>query len=302
MQHILPSRSKRAFKEWLIFILLVTPNLALLAAFTFWPMIYNFYLSFTEVIGIGPRAEIRWVGLNNYLTLARDTVFHKVLINTVNFTLASIFFTLTLGLALALLLNQPLRWRNGVRAVLFTPTVLSGAAIAIVWIYIFDPRFGLLREILSWFSLSSPNWLSNPRWSLWAIVIVYVWKNLGYAVVIYLAGLQAIDKTLYEAASIDGAGSWWRFRAVTLPGLSPIMFFLLVTTILACFQAFDIVRVMTQGGPVNASNTLVYYLYERGFERNQYGMAGAVSVVMLAITLVLTILQLRFVERRVTYA
>lgn len=302
MQHILPLRSKRVFKEWLIFILFVTPNLALLGAFTFWPMVYNFYLSFTEVIGIGPRAEIRWVGLNNYLTLARDTVFHKVLINTVNFTLASIFFTLTLGLALALLLNQPLRWRNGVRAVLFTPTVLSGAAIAIVWIYIFDPRFGLLREILSWFSISSPNWLSNPRWSLWAIVIVYVWKNLGYAVVIYLAGLQAIDKTLYEAASIDGAGSWWRFRAVTLPGLSPIMFFLLVTTILACFQAFDIVRVMTQGGPVNASNTLVYYLYERGFERNQYGMAGAVSVVMLAITLVLTILQLRFVERRVTYA
>ena len=161
---------------------------------------------------------------------------------------------------------------------------------------------GCCRRILGWAGIASPQWLNRPQWAIWAVVIVYVWKNLGYAVVIYLAGLQAIDKTLYEAASIDGAGSWARFRYVTVPGLSPILFFLVVTSILSCFQAFDIIRVMTQGGPVNSTNTLVYFLYERGFERNLPGPAGVVAVVLFLVMLILTILQLRFVERRVNYS
>lgn len=271
-------------------------------AFTFWPMLSNIMLSFVEVIGIGPNAEMRWVGLANYERIFGDRTFQKVLSNTLFFTFSSVALTLLLGLAVALLLNQPLKWRNAARAVLFTPTVLSGAAIALVWIYIFDPRFGLLREILAMVGVPSPQWLGRPNTAMWAVIIVYVWKNLGYAVVIYLAGLQAIDRTLYEAAEIDGAGSWARFWNVTLPGLSPIAFFLLITSILSCFQAFDIIRVMTRGGPVNATNTIVYYLYERGFERTEPGTAGVVAVVMFIIMLILTVLQLRFVERRVTYA
>jgi sn-glycerol 3-phosphate transport system permease protein len=296
------SLSRRERHESLLFLLFVTPNLILLAAFTFWPMLANLALSFVEVIGFGEGADIRWVGLANYASILGDDTFHKVLRNTLFFTSASVVATMLLGLGLALLLNQPLRWRNAARAVLFAPNVLSGAAIAIVWIYIFDPRFGLLREILGWAGVESPRWLSQPAYAMWAIIIVYVWKNLGYAVVIYLAGLQAIDRALYEAAAIDGAGPLERFRYVTLPGLSPILFFLLITTILACFQAFDVIRVMTQGGPVDSTNTLVYYLYERGFERNQPGPAGVVAVVMFIVMLALTIVQLRFVERRVTYA
>lgn len=287
--------------EWALFALLVSPNLFLLAAFTFWPMLLNIYLSFVEVIGFGDGAETRWVGLANYASVFSDNVFRKVLGTTLVFTGACVLATLALGLGLALLLNQPLKWRNGARAVLFTPNILSGAAISIVWIYIFDPRYGLLREILGWGGIASPQWLNRPAWAIWAVVIVYVWKNLGYAVVIYLAGLQAIEKALYEAAAIDGADSWARFRYVTLPGLSPILFFLLVTSILSCFQAFDIIRVMTQGGPINSTNTLVYFLYERGFERNLPGPAGVVSVVLFVVMLILTILQLRFVERRVSY-
>lgn len=294
--------SRRERHESLLFLLFVTPNLVLLLAFTFWPMLANLALSFVEVIGFGDGAQIRWVGLANYASILGDSRFHKVLLNTLFFTVASVIATMLLGLGLALLLNQPLRWRNAARAALFAPNVLSGAAIAIVWIYIFDPRFGLLREILGWVGIESPRWLSQPAYAMWAIIIVYVWKNLGYAVVISLAGLQAIDRTLYEAAAIDGAGPFERFRYVTLPGLSPILFFLLITTVLACFQAFDVIRVMTQGGPVDATNTLVYYLYERGFERNQPGAAGVVAVVMFALMLVLTVFQLRVVERRVTYA
>lgn len=187
----------------------------------------------------------------------------------------------------------------------------------------FDPRFGPLAQIINWFgslaqvlparfsetglaewlaSIRSPQWLSDPSWAMSALIIVYVWKNLGYAVVIYLAGLQTIDRTLYEAARIDGAGAWAQFWHVILPGLSPIMFFLLVTSVLACFQAFDIIRVMTDGGPVNATNMLVYHLYERGFVQSQAGPAGVVAMVMFVLMLILTILQLRFIERRVHYS
>lgn len=292
--------SVREWRERALFLLLVGPNLLLLAAFTFWPMLYNAYLSVISWNFLNPIQ--RFVGLRNYETVLSSNTFRVVLTNTAIFTVVSVALTMLLGIGLALLLNRPLRWRDSARAVLFTPTVLSGAAIAIVWIYIFDPRFGLLAQILGWFGIGSPAWLSDPKWAMSAIIIVYVWKNLGYAVVIYLAGLQAIDKTLYEAAKIDGAGSWAQFRHVTLPGLSPILFFLLVTSILACFQAFDIVAVMTDGGPVNATNTLVYHLYERGFVQSQAGPAGVVAMVMFVLMLVLTVIQLRFVERRVHYS
>lgn len=290
----------REWRESVWFLLLVGPNLLLLAAFTFWPMIYNAYLSTISWNFLSPIR--RFVGLRNYETVLSSEIFRVVLINTAVFTVVSVAATMALGLGLALLLNQPLRWREGTRAVLFTPTVLSGAAIAIVWIYIFDPRFGLLAQILGWFGILSPNWLADPNWAMAALLIVYIWKNTGYAVVIYLAGLQTIDRTLYEAARIDGAGPWGQFWHVTLPGLSPIIFFLLVTSILACFQAFDIIRVMTDGGPVNATNMLVYHLYERGFIQSQAGPAGVVAMVMFVLMLILTLLQLRFLERRVHYS
>lgn len=296
-------RTRASVREWrerLLFLLLISPNMALLAAFTFWPMIYNAYLSTMSWNFLSPIR--RFVGLRNYETVLSSEIFRIVVINTAVFTVVSVAVTMVLGLGLALLLNQPLRWRSGARAVLFAPTVLSGAAIAIVWIYIFDPRFGLLAQFLGWFGIVSPNWLADPNWAMPALLIVYIWKNAGYAVVIYLAGLQTIDRTLYEAARIDGAGPWEQFWYVTLPGLSPISFFLLVTSILACFQAFDIIQVMTDGGPVNATNMLVYHLYERGFIQSQAGPAGVVAMVMFVIMLVLTILQLRFIERRVHYS
>jgi multiple sugar transport system permease protein/sn-glycerol 3-phosphate transport system permease protein len=298
----IPTRraSVREWRERGLFLVLVGPNLLLLAAFTFWPMFYNAYLSVISWNFLSPIR--RFVGLRNYESVLSSGVFRIVLTNTAVFTIVSVSLTMLFGLALALLLNRKLRWRDGARAVLFTPTVLSGAAIAIVWIYIFDPRFGLLAQILGWVGIGSPAWLSDPKWAMTAVIIVYVWKNLGYAVVIYLAGLQAIDKTLYEAAEIDGAGAWAQFRHVTVPGLSPILFFLLVTSILSCFQAFDIVAVMTDGGPVNATNTLVYHLYERGFIQTQAGPAGVVAMVMFVLMLILTIIQLRFVERRVHYS
>jgi multiple sugar transport system permease protein/sn-glycerol 3-phosphate transport system permease protein len=181
------------------------------------------------------------------------------------------------------------------------PTLLSGAAIGIVWVYIFDPRYGLMRSVIEPFGLNSPNWLRDTTWAMPAIIIVYIWKNLGFAAVIYLAGLQGIPQDLYEAARLDGAGPFWRFRSVTLPMLSPITFFLVITSILNSFQAFDIIRVMTRGGPVDATNTLIYYIYDEGFVAYNVGRASAAAVVLFVIMLTITLVQLRFQERRVHY-
>jgi sn-glycerol 3-phosphate transport system permease protein len=297
----LASRLKRLTKsEQLLFLLFIGPNLFFFAVFSYWPMIYSGYLSLVRWDLIAPTKT--WVGLDNYRYLAHDETFHKVITNTIYFTVGAVGATLLLGLFTALLLNQPLRGRDGARAVLFAPYLLSGAAISIVWVYIFDPRFGLLARVLDFVSLTSPNWLVDPDWAMPAVIIVYVWKDLGFTTVIFLAGLQAIPRDLYEAAKVDGAGAFWRFRTVTLPMLSPITFFLVVTSILNTFQAFDIIRVMTQGGPVDSTNTLIYYVYEQGFVAFNAGRAAAASLILFVAMLAVTLFQLRYSERRVHYA
>jgi multiple sugar transport system permease protein/sn-glycerol 3-phosphate transport system permease protein len=285
--------------EWFLFLLFIGPNLLLFGIFTYWPMIQNAYLSTVRWDMIAP-VKIG-VGLGNYRYLAGNEAFQRVLLNTFAFTAGGVGFSLVLGLAAALLLNQPLRGRDGARTVLFAPTLLSGAAISIVWVYLFDPRYGLIAQLLSWVNLTSPDWLNNPAWAMPAIIIVHVWKNLGFTTVIYLAGLQAIPRDLYEAARVDGAGALWRFRSVTLPMLSPITFFLVVTSILSTFQAFDIIQVMTKGGPVNATNTLVYYVYEQGFVAFNAGRAAAAALVLFVLMLGVTLLQVRYAEQRVHY-
>jgi len=292
----------RAFwrAEWFLFLLFVAPNMILFGIFSYWPMLSNLYLSMVRWDMISPVKT--FVGSANYRYLLTDDVFRTVLKNSLVFTVGAVGGSLLLGLATALLLNQKLRWRNGARAVLFAPTLLSGAAIGIVWVYIFDPRFGLLERIIGAVGISSPNWLTDPAWAMPAVIIVYVWKNVGFSTVIYLAGLQAIPQDLYEAARIDGAGLLWRFRSVTLPMLSPITFFLVVTSLLNSFQAFDIIKVMTDGGPVDATNTLIFYVYEQGFVAFNAGRAAAAALVLFVIMFGITLLQLRHGEDRVHYA
>jgi ABC-type sugar transport system permease subunit len=292
--------SRTWLREWGLFLALVAPNVLLLGAFTYWPLVYNGYLSLTEWDMIAP--EKTFVGLENYRDLARTPRFWRILLNTFYFVIGSVGITMAVALGAAILLNQRLYGRGLARAVVFTPTVLTGSAIAIVWIYILDPNYGLFRVFLNAVGLASPKWLTDLFWAMPALLIVYVWKNFGYAVVVYLAGLQGIPRELYEAAIVDGASPWDRFRHVTWPGLGPISFFLLVTSILNSFQAFDIVAVMTRGGPVDATNTLIFHLYEEGFVAFHAGRAAAIGVVLFALMLVVTVVQLRGVERKVHYA
>jgi multiple sugar transport system permease protein/sn-glycerol 3-phosphate transport system permease protein len=295
----LEASARRERSEWVTFVAFVAPNLLLLAVFSYWPLVQNVALSFTEWDMISP--EKRFVGFDNWMGILSSSRFWQIALNTMTFTVGSVGSTLLVGLGLALLLNQQLRFRNGGRAVIFTPTVLSGAAVAVVWYFIFDSNWGLLKTGLAWIGLPSPRWVVDAHWAMPAIIIVYVWKTVGYAAVIFLAGLQGIPKELYEAARVDGAGAWARFRAVTIPGLAPISFFLLITTVLLSFQAFDIINVMTHGGPVIATTTLLYEYYNQGFVGFHAGSAAVYGVVLFLLMLILTIVQLRSLERRVTY-
>jgi ABC-type sugar transport system permease subunit len=299
-----PSKGVKHFagKEWLLFLLFITPNFFFLIMFTYWPLWENVKLSLQQTDLLAFSGEPKYVGFENYDWLFGNRTFRYVAQNTVVFIVSCVVFTLGIGLAIALLLNEKLKGRTAVRALVFAPYLLSGAAIGIVWAYIFDPRFGLLAQILSWFNIPSPHWLDRPEWALPAIIIVYVWKNLGFATVIFLAGLQGIPKDLYDAAKVDGAGPWWRFRSVTLPMLSPISFFLMVTSVLATFQAFDIQQVMTRGGPAYATTTLVYYVYEQSFGQGaNFGRAAAAAIILFITMLIVTAIQMYYTERKVHY-
>ncbi len=292
---------RRDWREWLTFLLFVGPNLGLFVVFTYYPLIRNVLLSFQDYNSFTDEGE--FIGLTNFVDVFTDSQTSVILRNTLVFTVAVVGIILIVGLLVALLLNQKLLFRNGVRSLIFSPTVLAGSAVAVVWIYIFDPRNGLILQLAKPFALNPPRWLYDPATAMLSLIIVYVWKNLGYAAVIYIAGLQAIPGDLYEAARVDGANGWDRFRHVTIPGLSPVTFFLAVTSVLNSFQAFDLIRVMTGGGPVNTTNVLIYRLYELGFGTNaSIGRASVIGLVLFAIMLVVTILQLRYLERRVSYS
>ncbi|HEV2527473.1 MAG TPA: sugar ABC transporter permease [Thermomicrobiales bacterium] len=295
------SRFQKLFRsEQTLFLLFILPNLVLFTTFSFWPLFFNVYLSLTSWNFLTPTRD--FIGLDNYRYLFGNNEFWTVMRTTLIYTIGAVGGAVSLGLLSALLLNQKLKFRTPVRAMIFAPTLLSGVAISIVWFYIFDPRVGLLREMLGWIGVGSPPWLRDPQWALVSVIIVYVWKNLGFAAVIYLAGLQGIPKDLYEAAKVDGANAFQRFFAVTWPQLGSIHFFVMVTSILGTLQSFDIIRTLTAGGPVNATTNLIYYTYQQSFINNNAGRGASAAMVLFAVMLAVTVIQYRISERRTHYA
>jgi multiple sugar transport system permease protein/sn-glycerol 3-phosphate transport system permease protein len=281
---------RRRRREYGLFALLVAPNLLVIAVFAYWPIIYNAFLSLTDWNMIAARPT--FVGLANYGRTLTDPAFHKTLWITVVFTGFIVAGSLVVGLALAFLFNLPIA---------FAPHILSGAAVATIWLFIFDPGYGLMRALIDPFGAEPPDWMNNSDWALPGLIIVYLWKNIGFAALIYLAGLQGLPKELDEAAAIDGAGTWTRFRSIKLPLLAPISFFLLITTVIGTFQAFDVIAVMTGGGPGDATTTLSWSIYNEGFQAFNAGRAATLSIIMFVILLVVTTVQARVMERRVHY-
>ncbi|WP_371440712.1 carbohydrate ABC transporter permease [Corynebacterium sp. HMSC05D08] len=276
---------------------LLAPNLLLLAIFTYRPLLDNIRLSLFNWNISSPTST--FVGFQNYAEwVSRDDT--KVIVsNTVIFTFFAVIGSLILGLALALLLNQKLRGRNFTRSVVFAPYAISGAAIGIAFQFIFDPNFGLIQEMLGWFGVDSPNFYAVPGWALFMVTFTFVWKNLGYTFVIYLAALQGLSKDLEEAAAIDGASTWTRFRRVTLPQLRPTTFFLSITVTLNSVQVFDIINVMTRGGPQgNGTTTLVFQIYQETFVNFRAGYGATAATIMFLILLIITLIQVRIMDKR----
>jgi len=289
------SRQLFKLREILVFVALVSINVTLLTVFIFYPLGKGIELSLYQWDFISPVQT--FVGAKNYVRMWSDRTFWQVMQNTFVFTFFSVICTILCAFGLALLLSLPLRGRTFVRGLVFLPTLLSGAAIALVFNYILDGRYGLLQNFLSMVGLKSPEWYTNPQWAMVSIILTVVWKQSGYGAVILIAGMQNIDHTLYEAASIDGAGRWGKLWNVTIPSLAPMLLFVTVTGILGAFQSFEIIRVMTNGGPINATNVLVYNLYERGFVAFEAGPAGVLTVVIFVIMLAVTLLQLKIGEK-----
>lgn len=287
-------------REYLIFLLFIAPNFLLFAVFTFWPLVYSLGLSFTRWNMIAPTPT--FIGLDNYVNLMKDDIFWLAARNTVYIAFGVVFIKLAIALGLAMVLNQPLAGRTLYRAIIFSPTFTSSVAIAMVWTWLFDPFYGLLRIPLELVGLSSPNWLSDVNWTIPSLIIVSIWQGIGYDMVIFLAGLQSVPKELYDAAKVDGATGWNLFRHITFPLISPTTFFLVITSVISSFKIFDLVSVMTQGGPLNSSNVLVYYLYQTGFKFFKMGYASSIAIVFFFVVLVITIFQERLSKRWVHYS
>jgi multiple sugar transport system permease protein len=279
--------------------LFLLPSLVLFLVFTAVPVISAFVISFTQWDLF---TAIDFVGLGNYVALWNDPIFRQVLGNTAYYVLGSVPVQMALALAAALALNRGIRGQTFFRVVYFLPVVTSTVAAALVWAWLFNSNYGLINALLSLVGVTDlPKWLASSRWAMPAVITVFVWQNLGYAMVLFLAGLQNIRPDVYEAAALDGATGWARLWHITLPLLSPMTFFVLIISIISSFQVFDLVYVMTKAGPSNATNTLVYFIYQNGFVFYQMGYASAAAMVLFLIVLGLTLIQYRLQDRWVHY-
>jgi multiple sugar transport system permease protein len=279
--------------------LFLVPSLVLFIVFTALPVISAFFISFTHWDLFNPP---RLAFLDNYIALWNDPIFRQVLGNTGIYVALSVPLQMVLGLLCALGLNRGVPGQGVFRVIYFLPVVTSTVAAGLVWAWLFNSNFGLINMGLSLFGVTElPKWLISSRWAMWAVVVVSVWQGLGYAMELFLAGLQNIRRDLHEAAAIDGATGFRRFWHITLPLLSPMTFFVLIISIIGSFQVFELVFVMTKAGPSNATNTLVYFIYQNGFMFYQMGIASAAAMVLFVIVLILTLVQYRLQNRWVHY-
>ena len=271
----------------------VAPALSLIAVFFALPVAASFLLSLTDfdIYAVADPADLRFVGLRNYAELLRDPLFWVALRNTSYFVLVAGPLSLAVSLVAALLVTAGVvRLKGLFRTLFFLPVVTSLVAVAVVWRYLYQPRFGLLNYALASVGFGPFDWLGDPRLAMPAIVLLAVWKNFGFNMVVFMAGLQGIPERLYEAASIDGAGPWTQFWRITVPMLTPTLVFVAIMTLIGNFQLFAEPYVMTQGGPAHSTLSIVLYMYEEGFRWWNLGYAAALAFVLFAIILSVTAL------------
>ncbi|GAA4720176.1 carbohydrate ABC transporter permease [Brevibacillus fulvus] len=280
--------------------LYVLPALLFFSAFFFIPILYIIYLSVFDWSLLNLE-EMEWVGWQNYADLLSDADFHQVLLNTMLFTVATVVLGIGLSFLLALWLNQKRKLVAVVQASVFSPHIISLVSVSMLWMWLMDPQYGLLNALLEFIGLPAYTWLADTKSALLSLVLVSVWKVVGYNTIVFIAGLQSIPKDLYEAAALDRSTRWQTLRRITIPMLSPTLFFLLITNTISSFQVFDTISIMTQGGPVNSTNMLVYYIYEQGMDYYNGGLASAASVILLGLVGLLTVFHFWTMRKRVHY-
>lgn len=290
------ARDARGLGVGLLYLL---PSLVLFAAFVFIPLGRTVYLSFFYTRQNG--AISTFAGLDQYTELLTSPIFHSGLVATALFVLYAVPFGIAIALVLAVMLNQRLRGINVFRTMMSSTIAISASVGTIIWLLLFNPSLGLLNYVLSLVGVTGPQWLTQPSWAIVAVSITTIWLTLGTNIIVLLAGLQGVPEEIYEAAHLDGAHGARLFARITVPMVSPSLFFLLVVDTIAVLQAFTQIHLLTRGGPVDATRALVYSIYLDAFQNFQFGYASAQAVVLLLLVLTLTIVQFQVVERRVHY-
>ena len=283
-------------KHWALFFL--APYIIGLLLFWLGPVIASFLISFTDWELVGSPL---WVGFENYKNLLSDELFIKSLVNTAYYTIVSVPLGMILSLLLAIAMNQKLKGIVLFRTAFFLPHISSMVAIALLWSWIYNSQYGLLNYFLGLFGVPAQNWLGNPKLAMPALIVMSVWKGLGYNMMIWLAALQGIPEDLYEAARIDGANKWQQFKNITVPLLSPTTFLLLILGLIGSFQVFEQSYVMTKGGPAHATFTIVLYIFSSAFDWLRMGYASAMAYILALIIFALTIIQLKYQKKWVHY-
>lgn len=279
--------------------LFIAPALIIFLIFSIYPIFNMIGLSFYEWDFISPTKV--FVGFKNYVNLFKDAEFFQTLTNTIVYMVLTVGIGLILGIFLALFLKKDTEVNKFMQSIIFSPYIVSLASVSFLWMWLMNTDFGLINYILSIFNIPAIDWLGSPKIALFSLVIISVWKTLGYNTIIILSALQSIPKYLYEAASLDRANKKQVFFKITLPMISPTLFFLTIVNIIASFKVFDTIQIITQGGPQNSTNTLVYSLYEYGFKFYKIGYASTIGVVLLVIIAVFTVIYFKLLSKKVHY-
>ncbi|HEY3923151.1 MAG TPA: sugar ABC transporter permease [Acidothermaceae bacterium] len=288
-RRVVRRRNALARREARLCYMFIAPGVLGFLLFILGPMLYSLVMSFENYPIIHPAT---WVGLKNWRALFHDPLIWKSLKVTTYFAVGSVTVTVVVGFLLALLLNQKILFKRAIRTIYFLPSVITGVPVALLWSWMFSPQFGLINTVLKWFGIQGPQWLFDEHWVIPALILMSAW-SMGGAVIIYLAGLQGVPESLYEAAELDGAGAIRRTWYITIPMLSPIIFFNFVLSIIGSFQAFTQAYIMTSGGPNNSSLLYVLYLYRNAFSYFQLGYASAMGWLLFLVLLVLTLVVFR---------
>ncbi len=268
--------------------LLITPALLFVFGFVLLPVLGGFGISLTSWDLLSP---MKYVGLANYQKMAVDPIAHKTLINTFYYTFVSVPIGIAFSLLLAVLLNQKLRGLSLFRTVYYLPVVSSTVAVGVIFTWVLDPSYGLLNRVLSLVGIPAIPWLTSPAWAMPAVIMVTIWRSLGFNMIILLAALQDVPPELQDAATIDGAGAWQKFARVVVPLITPALFFVTITGFIGSFQAFDLVYNMTQGGPARSTYLIGYFIWQQAFDYLNMGYGAAVAFVLFFLILLVTMVQ-----------